>query len=198
MEFMRGKKINHEVANCVCPPAQPNDDADNGDHQGESLPNPHHTLLRKGDQCIHALRLCSKFVLNITSKYQYKLLLCSDSWYPIELYIHRLISPLNFQHINTGHNAGQKRKSTNLCFQAVFTLGSRVLLQDQPKLVLCSDTLHQIVHYIHRLIGPFNYRSPHKHRSQHWSQKKINQVMLSGCVRTWFSNTDCRHQPRFG
>ena len=31
MEFMRGKKSDHEVANCVCPPAQPKDDADNGD-----------------------------------------------------------------------------------------------------------------------------------------------------------------------
>ena len=130
MEFMRGKKkINHEVANCVCPPAQSNDDADNGDHQGKSLPNPHHTLPRKGDQYIHALRLCSQLVLNITSKYQYKLLLCSDSWYPIVHYIHRLISPLNFQHINTGHNTGHKRKSINLCSQAVFALGSRIILQ---------------------------------------------------------------------
>ena len=60
MEFMRGKKSDHEVANCVCPPAQPKNDADNGDHQGDSLPNPHPTLPRKEDQCINALRLCSQ------------------------------------------------------------------------------------------------------------------------------------------
>ena len=53
MEFVRGKKIDHEVANCVCPPANPKDDADNEDHQGDSLPNPHHTLPRKEDQCIY-------------------------------------------------------------------------------------------------------------------------------------------------
>ena len=31
--------------------------------------------------------------------------------------------------LNTGHNAGHKRKSTNLCYQAVFRLGSRILVQ---------------------------------------------------------------------
>ena len=43
-------KINHGVANCVCPPAQPKDDAGNEDHQGDSLLNPHPTLPRKEDQ----------------------------------------------------------------------------------------------------------------------------------------------------
>ena len=130
MEFMRGKKSDHDVANCVCPPAQPKDDADNGDHQGDSLPNPHPTLPRKEDQCINALRLCSQLVLHITGKCQYKLVLCSDSWYPI-------------------------------------------------------------VHYIHRLI------SAHKHRLQRWSQKKINQFMLSGCVHAWCSSTVAGTNPNW-
>ena len=42
-------------------------------------------------------------------------------------------NPLNFQHINTGHNAGHKRKSINLSFHAVYALGSRVLFQAPTK-----------------------------------------------------------------
>ena len=44
------EKIDHEVVNCGCPPAQLKGEADNGGHQGDALPNPHPTLARKEDQ----------------------------------------------------------------------------------------------------------------------------------------------------
>ena len=40
--------------------------------------------------------------------------------------------------------------------------------------------------------------SAHKHRSQRWSQKKIDDFMLSGCVLTWFASTTAGTNPNLG
>ena len=70
----------------------------------------------------------------------------------------------------------------------MFRLGSRVLVQAPTQIGAVfrhfapNSALHTPID------NPLKF-SAHKHRSQRRSQKKINQFILSRCVRTWLVST---------
>ena len=79
----------------------------------------------------------------------------------------------------------------------MFTIGSQYHLQVPVQIVAVFRQLVPDSALYTPIDKPLKF-SAHKHRSQHWSQKKINQFMLSGCVRTWFSNNIAGTNPDLG
>ena len=79
----------------------------------------------------------------------------------------------------------------------MLTLGSRVLLQAPTQIGAVFRHFAPDSALYTRIDKPLKF-SAHEHRSQRWSQKEINQFILSGCVRTWFASTIAGTNPNLG